>query len=64
MNRGKWLLIVLILGVVSLVGTPAWSNKESLQKAKELNQEFIRLYLHARPIHGGYPLSRKNSCNL
>ena len=44
MNRGKWLLIVLILGVVSLVGTPAWSNKESLQKAKELNQEFIRLY--------------------
>ena len=44
MNRGKWLLIILILGVAFLVGTPAWSDDDSLQKAKELHQEAIRLY--------------------
>jgi len=34
----------LILGVALLVETPVWSGENSLQKAKELNQEVMRLY--------------------
>ena len=48
MNRTKGLLIVLIMGVALLVGTPAWSNEDSLQKAIELNQEVMRLYQQGR----------------
>ncbi len=44
MNLTKGLLIVLILGMALLVGTPAWSDEDSLQKAKELYQEATRLY--------------------
>jgi CHAT domain-containing protein/Tfp pilus assembly protein PilF len=43
-NLTKGLLIVLILGMALLVGTPAWSDEDSLQKAKELYQEATRLY--------------------
>jgi len=48
MNREKWLLVVLFLGVTLLASTPAWSNEDSLQKATELNQEVIQLYQQGR----------------
>jgi hypothetical protein len=37
MHRFKAMLIVLIVGMVLLTGTFAWSDEDSLWKAKELN---------------------------
>ena len=42
------LLIVLIMGVTVLAGTPGWADDDPLQKAKELNQEIIKLYKQGR----------------
>jgi len=43
MKLTKRLLIVLILGMALLAGTTGWADDDSLQKAKELNQEVKRL---------------------
>jgi hypothetical protein len=37
MHRFKAILIVLMSGMVLLTGTFAWSDEDSLRKAKELN---------------------------
>ncbi|MDO9229340.1 MAG: tetratricopeptide repeat protein [Syntrophales bacterium] len=55
MNLGKSVLIVL---ATLLASTPAWSNEDSLQKAKELNQEFIRLYTQGQYTEA-IPLSER-----
>ena len=55
----KRLLIVLILGVTLLVGTPGWPDENSLQKAEELNQEVRRLYNQGRYAEA-IPLAEKN----
>jgi CHAT domain-containing protein/Flp pilus assembly protein TadD len=47
-NLTKGLLIFVILGLALLVGTPAWSDEDSPQKAKELNQEVEQLYQQGR----------------
>ncbi len=44
MKPTKGLLIAVIWGVAFLMGTLAWSDEGSLQKAWELNQEVERLY--------------------
>lgn len=54
-RRGKWLLIVVVLSLVLLDSTPAWSTEDSIQIATELNKEFISLsqqgkYAEAIPI--------------
>jgi len=44
MKLTKRLLIVLILVVVLIVRTPAWSNEDFLQTTNELKQKVIRPY--------------------
>ncbi|MDO8721860.1 MAG: CHAT domain-containing protein [Syntrophales bacterium] len=44
----KGLFITSILSVALLVGVPAWSSEDGLQKARELDQEFNRLYQQGR----------------
>ncbi|MDO8724034.1 MAG: tetratricopeptide repeat protein [Syntrophales bacterium] len=44
----KGLFIISILVVVLLAGATAWSDEYTLQKAKELNQEVMRLYQQGR----------------
>ena len=48
MKPTKGLLIAVILGVALLIGTRAWSDEDSLQKAYELNQEVMQLYQQGR----------------
>ena len=50
MKLTKSFFVFLIVGMASLVGTAVWSEDSSLQKARELRQESIRLYsyLHSR----------------
>jgi len=55
MTKTKGFLIVLILGVALLMGTLGWATDFSIQEAKELNQEVIRLrkqgqYAEAIPL--------------
>jgi CHAT domain-containing protein/Tfp pilus assembly protein PilF len=44
MKLTKKILIVLILGVALLVGSPGWADDKALQKATELMEEAVRLY--------------------
>ena len=48
MNLTKGFLIAVILGVALLMGTLAWAEEDSLQKANELKQELTRLYQQGR----------------